>query len=380
MTSVLPAASSFLPITTILRKSLPFSMPHTKFCPASVRIAVSGSVGTGAPAASRMRPVANIPPRSTASGLGIRTKTRIARVPASVIGLMRSTWPWKRRSPKPSVESSTGIPMTISGISLAGTIACSSIRPRSTTVKSGESKLTFSPGCTLRLATVPSRVVITTASRKAFFASWTWASLDLSVPWLTERLLSALSYAVWEMKFCLSSARFWVRVFSARASCARLDSSAPMRSVSLASRSDVSKRARTWPALTDSPSRTRIWRISPETLALTVVWLTGCKRARDGQPAGQRLGLDAGDVCRREFERHGRLRAIGCFRSGAHAHSKPDADGKRGDDGKRNDSADRPAFRPTYHFPRPPDSDARAPAVAAAVAARPSVVALPVEP
>ena len=63
-------------------------------------------------------------------------------------------------------------------------------------VTSGASKGTFSPGWTWRLATVPDNGAVTTASRSALRASWTCASLDLSVPWVTDRLLSALSYAV----------------------------------------------------------------------------------------------------------------------------------------------------------------------------------------
>ena len=168
-------------------------------------------------------------------------------------------------------------------------------------VTSGASKGTFSPGWTWRLATVPDKGAVTTASRSALRASWTCASLDLSVPWLTERLLSALSYAVCEMKFCLSSARFCARVFSARASCARLDSSAPMRSVSFASRSAVSKRAIVCPARTVSPSRTMTWRSSPDTFDRTVVWLTGC-RAPEPAASAQRVRLDRSQVGRVELE------------------------------------------------------------------------------
>ena len=101
------------------------------------------------------------------------------------------------------------------------------------------------------------RPVLVAASRKAFLASCACASSDLSVPWFTDRLLSALSYAVWEMKFCFKSKRFCARVFSASASWARLASRAPTRSFNLASRSAVSKRASTCPALTVSPSRTK---------------------------------------------------------------------------------------------------------------------------
>ena len=64
--------------------SLPSSIVHTNVCPASLRTAVAGSDGTGALAASAMRPVANMPPRSAASGSGCRRNTRIARVPGSV--------------------------------------------------------------------------------------------------------------------------------------------------------------------------------------------------------------------------------------------------------------------------------------------------------
>ena len=84
------------------------------------------------------------------------------------------------------------------------------------------------------------------------------------------------------MKCCFSSAWFVVRVFSASASCALADSSAPMRSRSLASRSAVSMRASTCPACTVSPSRTVICRTSPDTLALTVAWRTGCSAPETG--------------------------------------------------------------------------------------------------
>ena len=43
-------------------------------------------------------------------------------------------------------------------------------------VKSGESKFTFSPGWTWRLASVPVNGAVTTASRRALRASWTCAS------------------------------------------------------------------------------------------------------------------------------------------------------------------------------------------------------------
>ncbi len=66
------------------------------------------------------------------------------------------------------------------------------------------------------------------------------------------------------------------RVFVARASCAFADSIAPMLAASFASRSAVSIRASSWPACTVSPSRTVICRTSPETLAFTVAWLSGC--------------------------------------------------------------------------------------------------------
>ena len=191
--STRPAASSRRPTVTMRRPSFPLSIVHTKVCPASVRIAIAGSVGTAAPAVSVTLPVPNIPPRRAASGLGTWTNTRIARVPASVVGLMRSIVPVKRRSPKPSIARSTFIPMRSSGMSFAGIIACSSIWPRSTIVISGASKFTFSPGCTWRLATVPESGAVTTASRNAFRASCTCASLDFDVPWFTDRLLSALS-------------------------------------------------------------------------------------------------------------------------------------------------------------------------------------------
>ncbi len=141
---------------------------------------------------------------------------------------------------------------------------------------SGESNATFSPGCTCRLATMPVSGDVAIASFSALRAICTCASADFMLPWATLKLDSKVSNAFCEMKFCLSSAPFVVRFFSASASCAFADSSAPIRSISFDSRSAVSMRARSWPAWTVSPSRTVIWRTSPDTLALTVAWWTGC--------------------------------------------------------------------------------------------------------
>ena len=71
--STRPAASSRRPVTTLRLTSLPFSTVHTYVCPASMRTAVAGNVSTGPLAASAIRPVANIPPRSAPSVFGIPT-------------------------------------------------------------------------------------------------------------------------------------------------------------------------------------------------------------------------------------------------------------------------------------------------------------------
>ncbi len=63
-----------------------------------------------------------------------------------------------------------------------------------------------------------------------------------------------------------------------------------MRSISRASRSAVSMRASTCPARTVSPSRTVIWRTSPDTLALTVAWLTGCSAPDTGSQRASGCG------------------------------------------------------------------------------------------
>ena len=76
------------------------------------------------------------------------------------------------------------------------------------------------------------------------------------------------------MNFSASSRLFIERVFSASASWARALSRAPWRSASRASRSEVSMRAMSCPALTASPSRTPSMRTSPGTFALTVAWRT----------------------------------------------------------------------------------------------------------
>ena len=52
-------------------------------------------------------------------------------------------------------------------------------------VTSGESKATFSPGWTWRLATMPVNGDTATASRSALRAIWTCASADLTDPWAT---------------------------------------------------------------------------------------------------------------------------------------------------------------------------------------------------
>ncbi len=67
------AALSRPPVTTLRFTSLPSSSVQTNACPASVRSAVAGSVGTGAPEARAIRPVANMPPRSDPSAFGIPT-------------------------------------------------------------------------------------------------------------------------------------------------------------------------------------------------------------------------------------------------------------------------------------------------------------------
>ena len=328
--STRPALSSRRPTVIRRRASLPFSIVQTKFCPASVLTAIAGKVGTGAPAARVTRPVPNMPPRSAPSGFGTWTNTRMARVPASVVGLMRSIVPVKRRSPKPSMASMTFMPTLSSGVSLAGTIAWSSISVKSTMVTSGASKGTFSPGWTCRLATTPDRGAVTEASRNAIRASWTCASLDLSVPWVTERLLSALSYAVCEMKFCLSSARFCARFFSARASCARLDSIAPMRSLSLASRSAVSNRAIVCPARTVSPSRTIDLAEFAGHLGSDGGLVDRLQSAGHRQPARKRVGLDRGQVGLVELEDD--RRRVSRRRSRAIARPHDNGGGERPDD------------------------------------------------
>ena len=60
------------------------------------------------------------------------------------------------------------MPDLISGMSIAGTSACSSISLRSTTVTRGVSKATFSPGCTCRFATIPDNGAVATESLSAF--------------------------------------------------------------------------------------------------------------------------------------------------------------------------------------------------------------------
>ena len=60
-------------------------------------------------------------------------------------------------------------------------------------------------------------------------------------------------------------------------------------------------RASTWPACTVSPSRTVICRTSPETLALTVAWWTGCSVPETGSQRDSGLRLDVRQVGGREL-------------------------------------------------------------------------------
>ena len=236
-----------------------------------------GSDITGALAASAMRPVANMPPRKSLFGLGMPTNTKIARVPGSVVGLMRSMRPVNLRSPKPSTVRSTVMPGFSSGMSTAGTMACNSISLKSTTVTSGVSNATFSPGCTCRFATMPDSGAIADrilervlreahlrlgrhdAAARDVEARLRAVERRLRDEVLLEELLVGVERLLGERQLRLR--RFELR---------------PARSISFASRSAVSTRTSICPACTVSPSRTVISRTSPETLAFTVAWRTGC--------------------------------------------------------------------------------------------------------
>ena len=114
------------------------------------------------------------------------------------------------------------MPTSSSGMSFAGTIAWSSISVRSTTVTSGASNATFSPGWTWRLATMPESGAVATASlqRVPREPHLRLGGLHAAARHI-ESCYSELSNAVCEMNFCFSS--FWLvaSVFSASASCAR---------------------------------------------------------------------------------------------------------------------------------------------------------------
>ena len=212
-------------------------------------------------------------------------------MPGSVDGIDPLDAPGELRSPKPSTVSSTAMPIRSSGTSTAGTSACSSSRVRSTTVTSGASNATFSPGCTCRLATMPA----SGRHRDGILA----ARCGRAAP-APRRLHVALRDAV--ARFGVVERVLRDEVLLQQLACSSPASCRPCASCAFAAFERAVALDRAWPrgrryrcaraagpAWTDSPSRTVIWRTSPGTLALTVAWSQRLHRPGHRQPARQRL-------------------------------------------------------------------------------------------
>ena len=170
-----------------------------------MRTADSGNDITGAPDASAIRPVANMPPRKSLFGLGMPTKTKIARVPGSVAGLMRSMRPVNLRSPKPSTVRSTVMPIFSSGMSTAGHHGLQFHLPQIDHRDERRVERDLLARLHVPLRDDARKRRVATASLSAFCARRTCASADMTLPRETLRLDSELSNAVCEMKFCFSS-------------------------------------------------------------------------------------------------------------------------------------------------------------------------------
>ncbi len=305
-----PGSSSRRPVTTPRLTSLPSSIVQTNVCPASVRTAVAGNVRhRRARARARCGRWRTFRRAARRRDCGMPTKTRIARVPGSVDGLIRSTRPVKCRSPKPSIESSTALPIASSGMSTAGTSACSSISLRSTMVTSGDVERDFLAGLHVpfrddsgqrrRDDRVLQRVrrKLDLRLRRLDAAAATTSKLDYGIVerilrdevLVQERLVGRLRlvghrelrFRRFERARALDQLRLEVGGVDARQQLAL--------------------------ARTDSPSRTVIWRTSPDTFALTVAWRTGCNAPETGSQRAIALRFDLRQVRRQKFEHNGRL-------------------------------------------------------------------------
>ncbi len=155
-------------------------------------------------------------------------------MPGSVDGLIRSMRPGsgarrsRRRRARPACRAVS------SGTSIAGTIACNSISFRSTTVTSGASNATFSPGCTWRLATMPDSgaTTIRVAQRILRELHLRFRRLHAAARDV-ERRLGAVERVLRD-ELCRSEAARSSRASSRRAPAAPARSpAAPMRSTSL---------------------------------------------------------------------------------------------------------------------------------------------------
>ena len=137
-------------------------------------MALDGSVSRCVVSPIRTVAFAYWPARSTSSGLSSSTTTRMPRVPGSAAGAMRSTRP-ATPSGRPSTLTETGMPVLSDDTWCVPTTPASSSSRRSTTVSSSCSALTFSPGNTLRLPTMPAIGAASAASRTPSREVASWA-------------------------------------------------------------------------------------------------------------------------------------------------------------------------------------------------------------
>ena len=145
----------------------------------------------------------------------------------------------------------------------------SSSDDRSTTVTICCSALTFSPGTTWRLPTMPEIGTDSVASRMPTRIEASCACADLSWARAASRRACDVCSAVGEMKFCAARptlAVFW-RSASTSAACA--DSTSAARSAARLCISARSITPITWPALTRLPSATLSESSVPAALART---------------------------------------------------------------------------------------------------------------
>ena len=174
----------------------------------------------------------------------------------------------------------------------------------------GCSALTFSPGTTWRLPTIPGIGTASVASRMPTRVEASCACADLSAARAASTRACEVCSAVGEMKFCAARptlAVFW-RSASTSAACA--DSTSAARSAARLCRSARSISPITWPALTRLPSTTPSDSSVPAALARTMAVRGATSGPENSSVSGRRVGDRPGDLGRQELERHGRLLAL----------------------------------------------------------------------